>query len=220
MLLPSPVQILCFGNSLTQGFPINHPYAIALEETFQISSPYISISTDVQGLPGDQVVSPPGHYLPRLDILYNDIEIPYNWMVILGGTNDLNQNQNADDIFEYLMRAWEYALSRGTQVLALTVPECGACSPELNPRRDYLNGMIRAHRAENFHVLDLHDAIPYWSMSEEERKRIWIDGVHFTEEGYDRMGALIGGELHRLMSGGQLRNEQEHGQKALMFQRK
>lgn len=69
MFIPNPVQILCFGNSLTQGFPSNHPYAIALEDTFQGSSPYISISTDVQGVPGDQVVSPPGHYLPRLDIL-------------------------------------------------------------------------------------------------------------------------------------------------------
>jgi hypothetical protein len=44
-------------------------------------------------------------------------------MVILGGTNDLNQNRDADTIFEYLMKAWDFALSRGTQVLALTVPE-------------------------------------------------------------------------------------------------
>lgn len=70
-------------------------------------------------------------------------------MVILGGTNDLNQNQDVDIVFEYLMRAWDFALSRGTQVLALTVPECGACSPELDTRRDYLNDMIRAHQAEN-----------------------------------------------------------------------
>lgn len=69
MIALNPVHILCFGNSLTQGWPSNHPYAISLEDTFQNSSPYISISTDVQGLPGDQVVSPPGHYLPRLDIL-------------------------------------------------------------------------------------------------------------------------------------------------------
>ncbi|ESZ89875.1 hypothetical protein SBOR_9744 [Sclerotinia borealis F-4128] len=196
MFIPNPIHILCFGNSLTQGFPINHPYAIALQDTFQSSSPYISISTDVQGLPGDQVVSPPGHYLPRLDILY------------------------VDTVFEYLMKAWDYALSRGTQVLALTVPECGACSPELDQRRDYLNDMIRAHQAENFHVLDLHDSIPYWSMSEEERKRIWIDGVHFTEEGYDRMGALIGGELHRLMFGRESKNEQGQGQKYMMFQKR
>jgi hypothetical protein len=45
-------------------------------------------------------------------------------------------------------------------------------------------------------------------MPKEERERIWIDGVHFTEEGYDRMGALIGDELHRLMSGKELKNEQ------------
>ncbi|KAF7868459.1 hypothetical protein EAF04_004990 [Stromatinia cepivora] len=216
MLILNPVRILCFGNSLTQGWPSNHPYAIALEDTFQTSTPYISISTDVQGLPGDQVVSPPGHYLPRLDILYNEIKAPYSWMVVLGGTNDLTQNQDVDTVFEYLMKVWDYALSRGTQVLALTVPECGTCSPELDQRRDYLNDMIRAHQAENFHVFDLHDAVPYWSMPEEERSRIWADGLHFTDEGYDRMGALVGGELHRLMSGRELKHER--GQKTLMFQ--
>ncbi|KAF7927895.1 hypothetical protein EAE99_005272 [Botrytis elliptica] len=217
MLIMNPVHILCFGNSLTHGWPSNHPYALALEDTFQTSSPYISIKTDVQGLPGDQVVSPPGHYLPRLDILYNEIEVPYSWMVILGGTNDLTQNQDVEIVFEYLMKVWDYALSRGTQVLALTIPECGTCRPELDQRRDYLNGMIRAHQAENFHVLDLHDAIPYWSMPEEERRRIWTDGLHFTEEGYDRMGTLIGFELHRLMSA--RGSEVGQGQKSLMLQK-
>lgn len=70
-------------------------------------------------------------------------------MVILGGTNDLTMNQDVDNVFEYLMKVWDYALSRGTQVLALTVPECGTCSPELDQRRDYLNDMIRAHQSEN-----------------------------------------------------------------------
>jgi hypothetical protein len=65
----NPVSVLCFGNSLTQGFPINHPYAIALSDTLRNNFPNIPFAIDVQGLPGDQVVSPPGSYLPRLDIL-------------------------------------------------------------------------------------------------------------------------------------------------------
>lgn len=71
------------------------------------------------------------------------------------------------------------------------------------------------------YVLDLHDAIPYWSMSEEKRRRIWADGVHFTNEGYDRMGAFIGSELHRLMvSGRRSSNGQGEGQKSLMLHKR
>lgn len=70
------------------------------------------------------------------------------------------------------------------------------------------------------HVFDLHDAIPYWSMPEEERRRIWTDGLHFTDEGYDRMGTLVGGELHRLMSSSESKIGQGQGQKPLMLQKK
>jgi hypothetical protein len=42
-------------------------------------------------------------------------------------------------------------------------------------------------------------------MPEQERGRIWIDGVHFTEEGYDRMGTLIGAALHDLVTGRNLK---------------
>jgi hypothetical protein len=60
MLIEQSLHILCFGNSLTAGWPTSHPYAISLLETLQKGLPSTVITTDVQGLPGDQVVSPPG----------------------------------------------------------------------------------------------------------------------------------------------------------------
>jgi hypothetical protein len=57
--------------------------------------------------------------------------------------------------------------------------------------------------------------MPYWGMPEEERGRIWIDGVHFTEEGYDRMGTLIGAALHDLMTGKNLKFDAYTGQTPL-----
>ena len=45
-------------------------------------------------------------------------------------------------------------------------------------------------RPDNSYTFDLHKAIPFWSMKEEQRKAIWEDGVHFTEKGYDLMGWL------------------------------
>jgi hypothetical protein len=67
------VRILCFGDSLTWGWTKfgegAHPYANALVSALEKRMPTTTISADVQGAPGDQVVSPPGGFVPRMDIL-------------------------------------------------------------------------------------------------------------------------------------------------------
>ncbi len=49
------------------------------------------------------------------------------------------------------------------------------------------------------YTLDLHSEIPYWAMPVEKRKRIWDDGVHFTEKGYGLMGKMIADRLLELI---------------------
>ncbi len=67
------LRILCFGDSLTAGFSqggaLYHPYAGALKESLEKAFPLFNITTDVQGAPGDQVTTPPGNYLTRMDTL-------------------------------------------------------------------------------------------------------------------------------------------------------
>jgi len=199
MIIENVLRVLCFGDSLTAGYAVNHPYAFALRASLEKAFPqYDRIVTDVQGLPGDMVISPPGNYLPRMEKLYQAVDFVYDWAVILGGTNDLNNGRYGRDIYKGLRRVWEIPLHNGTNVVSLTVPECGTCPPTLDQRRDELNARIIESEAENFHVLDFHEAMPYWRMSQEERKRFWDDGVHFTIAGYDRMGSLIASEIVRL----------------------
>lgn len=73
MLTMASLHILCFGNSLTAGWTdlgaVAHPYATAMLDGLGRSIPSIKLTADVQGLPGDRVVSPPGGYLPRIDLL-------------------------------------------------------------------------------------------------------------------------------------------------------
>ena len=45
------------------------------------------------------------------------------------------------------------------------------------------------------HVFDLKEAIPNITLSYEDRKKYWVDGVHRTAEGYDQMGREIGEAL-------------------------
>lgn len=66
------LDILCFGNSLTQGFwhyglEEPHPYALALKETL-VEDEIVEgeIEIDVEGKPGDLVNCPPGQFIDRM----------------------------------------------------------------------------------------------------------------------------------------------------------
>jgi lysophospholipase L1-like esterase len=44
-------------------------------------------------------------------------------------------------------------------------------------------------------AFDLNKAIPYHSLTDDERKRYWDDGLHLTPAGYDWMGGHVGDAL-------------------------
>lgn len=46
---------------------------------------------------------------------------------------------------------------------------------------------------------DLHAAIPYHSLTKEDRQKYWDDGVHLTPDGYDWMGGHIATHLISLL---------------------
>lgn len=50
------------------------------------------------------------------------------------------------------------------------------------------------------YTFDLHQAVPYRSMSEADREKYWDpDGVHFTEAGYDLIGEKVAEGLIKIM---------------------
>ena len=58
-------QTLTEGMSL--GRPHPHPYSIALKSSLEKAFPSFNITTDNQGVSGDQATSPPGKFLPRME---------------------------------------------------------------------------------------------------------------------------------------------------------
>ncbi|OWP03047.1 hypothetical protein B2J93_3673 [Marssonina coronariae] len=124
---------------------------------------------------------------------------PYDWAIILGGTNDLNQNRLPDNIFSTLQKVWDVPLSKNTKVLALTISGCGMCSTEVDSRTIDLNQRILNHEAENYYTYDLYEAMPYWEMDKEMRDEVWDDNIHFTAKGYDMIGKLLADQLFEIM---------------------
>ncbi|KAI5862606.1 SGNH hydrolase [Durotheca rogersii] len=197
------LRILCFGDSLTSGFPAAQPYAGKLEETLEVAlrgdngGAGVEVQCEVEGVPGDKVTN--GTYLSRMRSAWSPEEW-YDWTIVLGGTNDLGWGHPAENILASLKDVWDIPLSRAGKVLALTVPDTRVRMGSLVERRGKLNTAIKEYKRENFFYYDLHAGLPYHDMLPADRPRYWhMDGLHLTAEGYDLMGERIGGALARIL---------------------
>ena len=123
----------------------------------RLSSPlhlrlFRSISSD-NGIIPCRCLLPPSFIIDILSDQKPEDYQHYDWAVILGGTNDLNDHRDAPDIYTSLQKVWGIPLKHGTKVLALTVPECGFCEPITNERKLVLNDKVLKHQADNLSVL-------------------------------------------------------------------
>jgi len=197
----TPLRILCFGDSLTSGYPTGMPYAIQLRLKLAAAFPHHEISCNVEGVPGDQVAK--GKFNERLvaswKLAQRDKQ-PYDWTIILGGTNDLGWGTPTPQIQEALEKCWDFSLSKGSKVLALTVPETKYNRDKLVEQRTALNTFIKDTKKRGFFVHDLHASFPYHSLTPSKRPELWnMDGLHLTSAGYAEVGNLIAAELTRLI---------------------
>ncbi|GAW12231.1 hypothetical protein ANO14919_015920 [Xylariales sp. No.14919] len=193
-----PLRILCFGNSLTCGYPVGNPYAVRLAQKIEEAFPGRTVEYEVEGMPGDLVTT--GQYINRMQASWESAQYPYDWTIVLGGTNDLGWGRPADRLIEGLKRAWDIPLSKGGKVLALTILETKGIFRSITERRNEVNEAIRGYEKENFFYFDLFKALPYHQMAPHDRGKYWDpDGVHLQAAGYDLMGEKIGDALVRIL---------------------
>lgn len=149
------LRILCFGDSLTAGYSSHkpdHPYAHALTKTLTRAFPSLTVDAHVDGVAGDFVSLPTSRFLPRIEpvFLTKGGGTPFDWTVVLGGTNDLALVIEPEKLFAALRAVWAVPLSKGGRVLACTVPDSKPSGRgNVAARRDELNGLIRGWRQEN-----------------------------------------------------------------------
>lgn len=124
-------------------------------------------------------------------------------------------------------KVWKVALDTGANVLALTVTEAAASSEQMDLKRSILNSFIKHHQHERLYVsfpslvsaeqfapsdspvhidsqgpsytCDLYSKIPYKKLDEAARERLWDDGLHLTEVGYNLMGEVIAERLFEIL---------------------
>lgn len=191
------VRILAFGDSLTEGWTAFgtkfHPYSSKLQillQSLPVSKPFSIINRGISGETTEQMQA----RLPR--ILAKDG--PFDLAIILGGTNDLGRSldKKANSLFERLKSLHEEILKECPLSVALTIPEGGfdERNPALRKKRSKVNQLLKDYVQANrdkMILCDLSVKLPHKSLSEEDRRRFWHDGLHFTPDGYDRMAEVI-----------------------------
>ncbi|CAF1083475.1 unnamed protein product [Rotaria sordida] len=197
-----PLRFLALGASLTAGYYQSglayHSYAKHLSELF--ASVQIPVIIDVKGISGERVVP---MMIQRLETLLERNAVSYDWILILGDTNDLASGRSATKIFEQGLKAmYEMVLHRTpvtTKLPVMTLMEVG-CYPSTHKndkKRRALKQMIRDYVTnhsipERVCLVDLDKAIQYHSISNiEERNLIWDDDIHLTPAGCDQMATII-----------------------------
>ncbi|WQF77711.1 Putative SGNH hydrolase-type esterase domain, SGNH hydrolase superfamily [Colletotrichum destructivum] len=193
------IRIFCFGDSLTAGYSaygaVYHPYSITLAKKLSRDLSNTRVVATDNGMPGDLVSQ--GAFEKRFESEMS--QNTYDWVIVLGGTNDLAYSVPPERIFDSLRRVYDSAVAKGSKVLALTVPERAAKNEGLETLRRQLNNAILSYQSPNYHAFDLNSRIPYHSLTERERKRYWDDGLHLTAAGYDWMGAHVAEALGDLV---------------------
>ena len=99
------LRILCFGDSLTAGYTHygleHYPYSDFLGTTLKKFLPSTKIRIDTAGLSADRVKA--GSFLRRIESKCAKAAAdPYDWVIVLGGTNDLGWGESAVEVFEAL----------------------------------------------------------------------------------------------------------------------
>ena len=194
-------RFLCFGDSLTEGYTFQesgefHPYSIALTKLLQDHCQATSVGVDTAGVSGERVVP---SMTSRLDRLLNEASDPYDWVLILGGTNDLGCGLRADQLLPHLLALHDRAKKKATtRTLALAIPqflhELKTGIEDYRREKAEVNKKLRVYCEESAGsslFVDLWNGLPFGSLPAEERALYWVDGLHMTPRGYDKMAALI-----------------------------
>jgi len=192
--------ILCFGDSLTAGYQASSPthphgeetpYGLILQERLGNRA-----SVEISGICGEVTGEMVLRF--RADVLDRRPQ----WVIILGGTNDLGWNAEPAEIMRNLVKMYESARAASIVSVPVTVPSIRVEMDKGNPeagswlaahieRRRRLNGLIANYAVRKggpWFDLFTATAEPESMMLAEPYSN---DGLHLTTSGYRLFGELL-----------------------------
>jgi lysophospholipase L1-like esterase len=205
---------LCLGNSLTAGYPGYDPAPNGIAHGYgNIQSQYEywlkllcldhlernlgSIDDEIinnlffvnKGIPGELT----SDLLRRIDMDLLNYKPKPNYSIIIGGTNDLGWDIPNENIFENIKKL--HTLSRENNIISI-----GATIPPIRMEQSIIS--YKKRKIDFNEILKFYfdeKEIPYAElyngMMDDEgnlmKKYAYVDGLHFSVDGYKRMGEII-----------------------------
>jgi len=205
---------LCLGNSLTAGYPgytpsfdgitqghgnYNSQYEFwlkkkCLESMKETGRPLNDEIVEKlvfinKGIPGELT----SDLLGRIFIDMVNVLPKPDYSIIIGGTNDLGWGIHNNEIFSNIKKLHQISRENGIISIGATIPpiRMEQTSGNYNRRKINLNNILKDYYIEN----KIPFANLYGGMMDErgnlKKECSYIDGLHFSVEGYKQMGLTI-----------------------------
>lgn len=192
--------ILCFGDSLTAGYQApgpthprgeETPYGLVLQERIG-NRALVEISGICGEVTGEMVLR------FRADVLDRRPQ----WVIILGGTNDLGWNAEPAEIMRNLTKMYELARAASIVPVPVTVPSIRVDMDKDNPEvGSWLAAHIERRQRLNALIADyaVRKGVPWFDLftATAEPESMMLaepysnDGLHLTTSGYRLFGRLL-----------------------------
>jgi lysophospholipase L1-like esterase len=132
------------------------------------------------------------------------VKVEPDFVIILGGSNDLGLGIEPQSVAENLMEMYREAVCHGIQPIACTVPSVLGFDEGIPPRL-VLNRLIKEYSVEHTHVcVDIFTATCD-SSTGRLREECSNDGLHLNTRGYETMAEAIFSRTVRDIVSGHLR---------------
>ncbi|MBF0472596.1 MAG: hypothetical protein HQK91_12415 [Nitrospirae bacterium] len=186
------LKIVAFGDSLTVGYQ-----SPTMENPYYLETPYIDFLAEktenkfnfiMKGISGEMTEE----MLRRFD--EDVISFKPNYVIILGGTNDIGWGIAIDETADNLFAMYDLAIKANIIPIAVTIPSIRGFDELIHPRV-ILNNMIIEHcKSKNILYIDLFKASSKPVTLQLEGKYA-NDGLHLSTAGYKLIADLLYNEV-------------------------
>ncbi len=186
--------IIAIGDSLTVGYQLLDdegwvefvPYTVFVNERLRQLGQREGLEFQIcnKGVLGELT----NEMLARFD--RDVLNLTPNFVIILGGTNDIGGGVPPAEVFSNLIKMYNVALKNGIETIACSIPSILGCDSLIAPRVA-LNEMIRTHCVQK----GLAFADVFRATADPETNRLIdkysSDGIHLSMLGYKKMADTI-----------------------------
>jgi len=189
------IEFVAIGDSLTVGFitstfPMNYPYTEFLKEI---------VDKFLEQLEKNRVIDVTIRNMGVNGELTSDILLRFrrdviglkpNYVIILGGTNDIGWGAPVEEVFANLKIMFQMAMDNGIEPIGCTIPSVLGWDEGIPPRLELNELLKRFCREKGVPCADI-----FSGTCDPETKRLRADcssdGLHLSELGYRKMAETV-----------------------------